>query len=43
MEYFQEASISIAITPTSASNVVGQYHEIGGSDFGAALVFHSGR
>jgi len=39
MEQWQEGSTSTAIAPTSASDVVGQHHTIGGITFGAVLVF----
>ena len=38
MGYRWEGSTSIATPPTSASDVVGQHHKIGGIPFGAALV-----
>ena len=39
MEYCWEGSTSTAITPTSASDIVGQYDKVGGITFGAALIF----
>ena len=35
--YWWEGTISTAISPTSASDIIGQNNEIGGSTFGAAL------
>ena len=37
MGYWWEGSTSIATPPTSASDVVGQHHKIGGITFRAAL------
>jgi len=39
MEYWQEGSISTAVPPTSASNVMGQNNKIGGITFRESLVF----
>jgi len=41
MEYWWEGSTSTAISPTSASGIVGQHNKIGGITFGAAIVFRS--
>jgi len=38
MEYWQEASTSTALPPTSAFDNVGQHNKIGGITFRAALV-----
>jgi len=38
MEYWQEDSVSAAIPPTSASDVVGQCSKTGGITLGAALI-----
>jgi hypothetical protein len=38
VEYWQEGSASTAISPASASDVMGQHNKIGGIDFGATLV-----
>jgi len=38
MEYWWEGSTCTAISPTSASGVVGQRYKIGGMTFGAALL-----
>jgi len=38
MEYWWEGSVSTAILPTSASNIMGQHNKIGGITFGAAFV-----
>jgi len=37
-EYWREGSASTAVSPTSASDVVGQLNKIGVINFGAALV-----
>ena len=39
MGYWWERSTSIAIPPTSASNIMGQHNEIGGVTFGAAIIY----
>ena len=38
MEYWREDSTSTAISPTSASDIVGQHNKIGGINFGVTLV-----
>ena len=38
MEYWQEGSASTAITPTPASEIVGQHNKIGGITFRAAIM-----
>jgi hypothetical protein len=38
-EYWREGSTSIAVSPISACNVVGQHNKIGGINFGATLLF----
>jgi len=38
MEYWWEGSTSTAISPTSASDVVGQRNKIGGITFGVTLI-----
>ena len=40
-EYWWEGSTSIAIPPTSTSDIVGQYNKIGGITFRAALILSS--
>ena len=39
-EYWWGGSISIAVSLTSASDVVGQHNKIGGINFGGTLVFY---
>jgi len=41
-EYWWEGSTSTAISPTSASDVVGQHNKIGDINFGATLVLGVG-
>jgi len=38
MEYWQESSITTAIPPTSASDVMSPHNKIGGINFGAASI-----
>jgi len=38
MEYWWEGSSSTAMPPTSASDITGQLHKIGGITFRAALI-----
>ena len=39
MEYLWEGSISRAISPPSASHVMGQHNKIGGITFGADIIY----
>jgi len=41
MEYWWEGSTCTAIPPPSASDMVGQHHNIGGITFGAAFIHKS--
>jgi len=41
MDYWQEDSISIDISPTSSPDIMGQHNEIGCITFGAALIYKS--
>ena len=39
MEYWRGGSTSTAISPTSASDIVGQHNKIGGINSGATLIY----